>query len=54
MKMKKVICINNKEVEGSLKLGLEYEPIKENKTHYVIQLGNKVKGNYRKDRFQEV
>lgn len=50
----KIKCIDNENVEGILKLNQEYEPIEENDTHYVIQLGNGAKGNYLKSRFKTV
>lgn len=49
-----VKCIDNSNVEGSLKIGQEYQPEKENNDLYVIKLGNGVKGNYLKSRFEEV
>jgi hypothetical protein len=50
----KIKCINNKEVEGQLKLNIEYTTIGENETSYIIQLGNGVKGTYLKSRFEKV
>jgi hypothetical protein len=52
--VEKVTCINNKEVEGQLKVGLEYPVAAETVEYYRIRLGNGVKGLYRKDRFKEV
>jgi len=50
----KVKCINNENVEGSLKIGIEYPVEKEINNLYVIKLGNGVKGNYLKSRFERV
>lgn len=50
----KIKCINNTDVEGNLKLNEIYEPVKENKNCYVIQLSKGVKGNYLKNRFERV
>lgn len=50
----KVKCIDNKNVEGQLKLNQEYTTVDENETSYFIQLGNGVKGSYLKSRFEKV
>lgn len=50
----KIMCIDNKNVEGQIKLNQEYEPILENETTYKIKLGNGVKGTYLKTRFKVV
>jgi hypothetical protein len=50
--MKEVICINSKEVEGSLKVGSKYRA-EETAEYFIINFG-RVKGQFRKDRFQEI
>ncbi|OOM17167.1 hypothetical protein CLSAB_18870 [Clostridium saccharobutylicum] len=52
--MKEVICINNKEIEGNIKIGERFIPVAEQGNKFIIQLGNGVKGDYLKSRFKEV
>jgi hypothetical protein len=52
--MKKIECTNNSNVEGNLKLNIQYEACEEDNTFYGIVMGNGVKAHYRKERFKEV
>jgi hypothetical protein len=52
--MIKVRCVNNKDMEGTLRLGDIYNLVKETKNYYVIKLKYGTKGNYAKDRFEKV
>ena len=47
-------CIDNSNVEGSLKLDQEYEPIGEENGKYILKLGKGIKAKYLKTRFKEV
>lgn len=49
-----VKCINNENVEGNLKLNVEYPVKKEKKEMYVIELKKGSTGTYKKDRFERV
>ena len=50
----KVKCINNQNVEGNLKINVEYPVLKDKKEMYVIELKKGSTGTYLKTRFQEV
>ncbi|WP_238899339.1 hypothetical protein [Clostridium sp. YIM B02500] len=52
--MTKVKCINDKDMERSLRVGETYTLVKETKNYYVIKLKYGTNGNYTKDRFEKI